>query len=221
VAIPPPSRIAPLTVMPGVGPDWYKVALYQKQLWDNGFKHAPANEIANFDEHVTWDEAYFNACPFFGGRVHNIGDCHPRQADWCSAFVNYCLHRAGYCHTGHGYARSFLNHRYWSFKALAEPQVGCVIVVGLGAHVGFLAATDGLPSAPRGNVRPPEGGFMLLGGNQSGRITFNDNESRVLTAATDRYGNRSPYLLPIREGGNCNMGISTAAPHRCGYPHHG
>ena len=222
MAIPSPSPVTPLPPMPGVGPDWYKVALYQKRLWDQGVRLAPKDHRGNFEAHVVWDEAYFNASPRFGGTLHTIGNCRPMaNADWCSAFVNYCLHRAGYCHTGNSYARSWLDRGLWSFRALAQPRVGCVIVVGAGgAHVGLLASTVGLPNSPAGNVAAPAGGFDLLGGNQGEQISVK-KENRVLIAATDSDNNRSPYLWPLRSGGNCNIGIATAAPHNCGNPHQG
>lgn len=222
MTVPPLSPVAPLPSMPGKGPSWFSIAEYQMRIWDAGMKDATAAQRVDFETQVDWDEAYFAAVPQFGGSVHNIGDCRPaRNTDWCSAFVNYCLHRAGYNHTGNGYARSFLDRNKWFFHAIPEPRVGCVVVVGLGGrHVGLLASSEGLPSNPRGNVGAPPGGFKLLGGNQGGRVCVKD-ETRALMATDDSLGNRSPYLWPLRMGCNCNVGIATAAPHSCGVRHPG
>ena len=222
MSIPLPSKVAPLPPLPGPGPAWYRVALYQMSLWDARARSHPGQKM-NLEAHVDWDQAYFDACPMFGGRVHDIGSSRPRgNIDWCSAFVNYCLHRAGCSHTGNAYARSFLDNSLWHFKALAEPQVGCVAVVGLprGAHVGFIASTKNLEPTASDNVVPSGNGFELLGGNQGQRISIKV-EPRALVAARDKLGSRSPYLWPLSMGMNCNIGIDTARPHSCGNPHRG
>lgn len=222
MAVPPPSRIAPLPNLPGHGPDWYRVALFQKLCWDRNMVNSPSNQWANYEKHTTADEAYFDACPQFGGPRRAIGNSRPAawSPDWCSAFVNYCLHRPGYSHTGHSKAWSWLESGMWRFTALDEPRIGCVIVVGLprDAHVGLLASTHRLPPANNRNVPAPRGGFLLLGGNQGNTVMIK-SEKRALVAARDSRGNRSPYLWPLRHGGNCNVGVTTAAPHHCGHPH--
>lgn len=209
--------LSPVTSLPLAGlvdAPWMWVAKYQMALWN-------ASGMPKVEQDTDWDEAYFTASPYYGGKVHDLGTSIRRQnLDWCAAFVNYCLHRAGYSHTGSAGARSFLRNSRWRFEALDEPRVGCVIVVGPpnGQHVGFLASTDGLKAARGRDVKAPGRGFKLLGGNQSNTVKVK-NERRDLVAARDLSRNRSPYLWPLRGNPNCNIGLTTAASHFCGHPH--
>lgn len=57
------------------------------------------------------------------------------ETPWCSAFVNWCVERAGYEGTDSAWAKSWL---YWG-KATEKPRRGCVVVFTRegGGHVGF------------------------------------------------------------------------------------
>ncbi|MEM9223345.1 MAG: CHAP domain-containing protein [Pseudomonadota bacterium] len=171
------------------------------------------------------DEGYFECCPYFGKRRHEAGA--PRNIDnnaWCAAFVNFCLHTAGYSHTGSSGAMSFRKRKYWDFEALPEPKRGCVIVCESGSydHVAFLDewGDDDLPANPRGDVDGKRSRKLhLLGGNQSKKGTVNSKSYNTwkLRAAKDKWGNRSPYLWPLQgEDHNCNCELETARPHHCG-----
>lgn len=220
---PPLSTVDPFT-LGGVGPLWYRVAQAQKRAWDAGMAGWSEEDRERPEEHVTWDEEYFAASPRWGNHTHDVGERPRANADWCAAFVNYCLHRAGYSHTGSAGAASFASRSRWHFNALEEPQVGCIIVLGLssGSHVGFLADTQGLPSAPDGDVLVrdlPRGGVELLGGNQSQRVRYKHYSNRNLLAARGRNGVVSPYFKPLRGPATCNIDLSTAHPHHCHHPH--
>ncbi len=191
---------------------WIDVARAQMNThWRNSggmvFEDAPNQNI---------DEDYFQATPKWGGTAHTLGTQRTRQnSHWCAAFVNYCLHTAGYSHTGSAGAASFAR-RGWHFKALPEPKRGCVIVLRDTSHVGFLDRWTDLPKNPRGDVRGSlRNGVYLLGGNQSNTIC-SKLYARDLVAARDRRGNRSPYLWPEVGSGNCNCDLPTARPHHCG-----
>jgi uncharacterized protein (TIGR02594 family) len=155
--------------------------------------------------------------------VHNVGErpSTDKSPHWCAAFVNYCLHRAGYSHTGSAGAGSYKVPGRWRFRALSSPRRGCVAVVGGAspAHVAFLWDWSGLRDNPRGDV---ENGtnvtITLFGGNQSQRITIGD-DPRNLLAATDSHGNRSPYLWPEIGEATCNIDVPTVRPHFCYHTH--
>lgn len=81
------------------------------------------------------------------------------KASWCSSFVNWSLAQVGISGTGSALARSWLE---WG-DALAEPVVGCIVVLsrddpaGWKGHVGFFLREDAH------NV-------YLLGGNQLDQV---------------------------------------------------
>ncbi|MEM0908894.1 MAG: hypothetical protein AAGJ94_16125, partial [Pseudomonadota bacterium] len=103
---------------------WMDIANEQRITnWREGEKN-----IYEADSEV--DEGYFEACPYMGGRRHKAGATRNLDNnDWCAAFVNYCLHTAGYSHTGSAGAVSFTKERHWVFEALPMPKRGCVIVI--------------------------------------------------------------------------------------------
>lgn len=94
------------------------------------------------------------------------------ETDWCAAFVNYCLVKAGHAGTGSPGARSFFHNRHGRFQRLDGPKPGCVVVIrrapfddpawaeGPG-HVGFFL------SGTETRVR-------LLGGNQGNTVCEKD-----------------------------------------------
>jgi uncharacterized protein (TIGR02594 family) len=84
------------------------------------------------------------------------------KASWCSSFVNWALAKVGIEGTGSALARSWLE---WG-KSLAEPQLGCVVVLsredpnGWKGQVGFF-------------VRIEAENIVLLGGNQLDEVREN------------------------------------------------
>lgn len=79
------------------------------------------------------------------------------ETPWCSAFVNWCVERAGHVGTDSAVARSWLD---WG-KPPRTPSPGCVVVLrrlGDRGHVGLFV------SASASAVR-------LLGGNQGDRVS--------------------------------------------------
>lgn len=204
---------------PGGAP-WMAIADREMRTnWRSG--GARINE--NDTEH---NEGYFAATPYWGGSTHTLGEGPGiRNRDWCAAFVNYCLHRAGYSHTGSAGAASFGNRGLWRFEALASPRRGCITLVGTEsvAHVTFLDRWDNLPDAPDGNVSNWAGrGVYVLGGNQSASPTVcSKHETRsTLFAFRGHGGVLSPYLWPHQGSATCNSDVPTARPHFCGRPWH-
>ncbi len=205
----------------GVGPAWLQVAQGERLRWDRETRRAA-------EVHMSRDEEYFQASPYFGGRVKDRGVVPPNAGrhDWCAAFANWCLHSAGYSHTGSAGAHSFIVPRLWAFTALPEPRQGCVVVVGTedstrGAHVGFLWSFRNLPSNPNGHVSiQGRAGrrLELLGGNQGQRVSVK-NERRRMLACRDRQGVTSPYLWPERGAANCNHLPASDQGHFCGRIH--
>ncbi len=57
------------------------------------------------------------------------------ETAWCSAFVNWCIEKAGYEGTDSAWAKSWLN---WG-KEIKKPVIGCIAVFTResGGHVGF------------------------------------------------------------------------------------
>lgn len=230
VTLPPPrpmqSDVEPLgSLSGGAGePDWIRVARQEMLRWDQLRNDISARQGRRTEEHTNMDEGYFAASPRWGNVTHRIGEGPGRQnRDWCASFVNYCLHRAGFSHTGSAGAGSFAKNNLWSFDALEEPRVGCIIVLGErpGSHVGFLANTRSLPTNPRGDVtlrELPPAGVMMLGGNQSQRVC-EKRYRRSLLSARGANGVVSPYFWPLQGGANCNLSLPTARAHGCNYAH--
>jgi uncharacterized protein (TIGR02594 family) len=203
----------------GSGPRWLQVAEDQLARWNKEIASwEDQSRKKDAEQYLDWDEAYFAASPYWGGKQHAAGEIPAsRDLHWCAAFANYCLHRAGFSHTGSAGAGSFLRTHNWHFTALKEPRKGCVIVVGgtSAAHVGFLYDWHGLPIDPKGDViHTSKIAVKLLGGNQSDRITVK-NETRNLLAAKGRNGITSPYLWPDVGPPSCQIPLSSEQPHFC------
>lgn len=201
---------------------WMDVALRERKT--NWLNH---DGTAIVEGETRVDEGYFEACPYMGKRAWERKKSHKRDLDndhWCSAFVNYCLHTAGYSHTGSTGAFSFLHRRRWRFQALNEPKRGCVIVMRHNKkkwdHVAFLDEVGDLPSNPKGDINSKKyDGYTILGGNQGGNsVNSKEFYNWTFYDAKDQFGNRSPYLYPLRgaEDANCNVELPTVAPHFCG-----
>jgi uncharacterized protein (TIGR02594 family) len=90
-------------------------------------------------------------------------DKNDDETSWCSAFVNWCITKAGLPGTNSAVARSWLN---WGHQ-IAQPEQGCITVlwrespVSWKGHVGFFSGFDG------GRIR-------LLGGNQGGGVDWDE-----------------------------------------------
>lgn len=83
------------------------------------------------------------------------------ETPWCSAFVNWCMTKAGIPGTNNAAARSWLN---WGV-GLDEPRLGCVVVFwrvspsDWRGHVAFFVAEQGAHA------------LDVLGGNQSDSVS--------------------------------------------------
>lgn len=201
---------------------WMAVALSEQET---NWRNDSGGAISEGDTRI--DEGYFEACPYMGGDPWELKLKHTRRINnhhWCAAFVNYCLHTAGYSHTGSAGAFSFLQKRRWRFVALDTPKRGCVIVMRHNKkkwdHVAFLDEVGNLPSNPKGDINAKKfKDFSLLGGNQGGdSVNSKRFYNWTFYDAKDRYGNRSPYLFPIKgdDEANCNVELPSAGPHFCG-----
>jgi uncharacterized protein (TIGR02594 family) len=76
---------------------------------------------------------------------------------WCSAFVNWCVEKAGYEGTDSAWARAWLT---WG-KELKQPRRGCITVFkrNEGGHVAFYMGRT-------------SSGIKVLGGNQSDAVNI-------------------------------------------------
>lgn len=86
------------------------------------------------------------------GEPYNRND----ETPWCSAFVNWCIERAGLRGTRSALARSWLE---WG-REIREPVPGCIAVFTRegGGHVAFYLGRSG-------------DNIYVLGGNQSNAVT--------------------------------------------------
>jgi uncharacterized protein (TIGR02594 family) len=80
------------------------------------------------------------------------------ETPWCSAFVNWCVERAGYEGTDSAWARSWF---CWG-KFIESPERGCIAVFKRNndpycGHVGFF-------------IEENQNGISVLGGNQSNSV---------------------------------------------------
>lgn len=208
----------------GVGPRWLQYAQAEKQEWDRQRGMLTKSQGEKTEFHMSRDEEYFEASPYFGGKVKTRGSKpnNKRRADWCAAFANWCLHASGYSHTGSAGAHSFIVRNLWRFDALKEPKQGCVCVLGdgtKGRHVAFIWRSKNLPINPGGDVKIYGSRKLeILGGNQGQRITVM-NERRKMLSCKGHNGVRSPYLWPKRGNPTCDHDPTTEKGHYCGRVH--
>lgn len=128
------------------GPPWLQIAREEERRKVHEYS-APGQDnprIIGYLESTTYD-----------GRITD-------EVYWCSAFVNWCITKAGFRGTNSAAAASWLT---WG-KKLDRPRLGCVTVFD--HHVGFYAGDAG------DRIR-------LLGGNQSDTVnTIKRAKSEVL-----------------------------------------
>ena len=212
--VPHASPVRPAAPVPTGDAPWMAIAATEmRESWRNGSSRIREAETDT-------DKDYFAATPFFGGETQKRGERPTTpNADWCAAFVNYCLHTAGYSHTGSGGAVSFVS-RNWCFEPLDAPRRGCVVVVsdGGGHHVAFLDRWEDLPDGPDGDVdNRASRNVYLLGGNQSDTVCAKRMTRNLIAhrTRTNGQGRRSPYLWPVQGPATCNCDLPTARPHHC------
>lgn len=80
------------------------------------------------------------------------------ETPWCSAFVNWCVEKAGHAGTDSAWARSWLN---WG-KKTTNPSPGCVAVFRREVNSGHVAFFVGESNK----------GIRVLGGNQGNAVNI-------------------------------------------------
>lgn len=130
-------------------PSWLKIALNEKRVFEiKGQEHNP--HILEYHAVTT---------------LRATSD----EVSWCSAFVCWCMEKAGIPSTKSAAARSWLN---WGIP-IDQPLPGCVVVLSRGnnpaeGHVGFWLSED-------------DDNVFVFGGNQSDMTCVDAYEkSRVL-----------------------------------------
>ena len=125
-------------------PRWLLIARQEVAVHENSAPGQDNPRILEYLESTTYD----------GGLTDEV--------PWCSAFVNWCVTKAGLKGTNSAAASSWLT---WGQK-LDQPRLGCITVFN--HHVGFYAGAAG-------------DRCLLLGGNQSNAVnTENKHPGDVL-----------------------------------------
>ena len=138
-----------------INPEWFDIALYEY--------HNRIHEFPNEADNPRILE-YLSTC---NGYIHK--SMHD-ETPWCSAFVNWCLYKAGYKGTNNLMARSWCK---WGIPIVeeldgevidCEHYKGAIVVLSRGndkryGHVGFL-------------YRASHSAVQLLGGNQHNQVSF-------------------------------------------------
>jgi uncharacterized protein (TIGR02594 family) len=146
------SKVGTIPVPAGV-PKWFAIA-----KGEEGIKEF--TDARNNPEVVK----YLKSCSKLGASSQRND-----ETAWCSAFVNWCVEKAGFEGTESAAARSWMN---WG-KSIAAPTVGCIVVLRRTSnpafgHVGFW-------------VKEQDGRVFMLGGNQSDSVNVTAfDKSRVL-----------------------------------------
>ncbi|MFI5355446.1 MAG: TIGR02594 family protein, partial [Desulfobaccales bacterium] len=142
---PTPPSAAPGPAPAGdAAPAWLLIARQEVGVHENSAPGQDNPRILEYLESTTYD----------GGLTDEV--------PWCSAFVNWCVTKAGLKGTNSAAASSWLT---WGQK-LDQPRLGCITVFN--HHVGFYAGSAG-------------DHFLLLGGNQSNAVnTEHKDPSDVL-----------------------------------------
>lgn len=219
-------RKVPGTTMESGGrAPWLKLAIEESSRWKS---------IKGRDKGVDIDNQYFMASPYFGSSTHADGEIPRTNEHWCAAFVNYCLHRTGYSHTGNASNNSFLRKPGsvkggWHFNALRRPEKGCIICISHSLtakksnHVSFLWSWKNLPEVKPGKTSIDDvevtgaKRLELYGGNQSDTLKTKSYYGRKMFSVQGINGVKSPYLWPIRGPGTCTIkSVPSSHDHYCG-----
>ncbi len=144
-AKPAPATAGPTPKPAGEAvPRWLEIARQEVGIHESSAPGQDNPRILEYLESTTYDGGLSDEVP------------------WCSAFVNWCITKAGLKGTNSAAASSWLT---WGQK-LDQPRLGCITVFN--HHVGFYAGAAG-------------DHFLLLGGNQSNAVnTENKHPSDVL-----------------------------------------
>lgn len=160
---------------PGGTPPWMLFAYAEKALGIH----------RNTDHHNRQIIEYLHTTTNIGAQYQNTD-----STAWCSAFVNWCMIRAGRRGTNNASARSWLG---WG-QAMAQPRLGAVAVIH--KHAG---GADGFTGSSSGNhvafvVYATSASVYLLGGNQGSAV----KESTFMVADPKADGNAGWDLLGYR-----------------------
>lgn len=219
------GKVPGTTASSGGRAPWLKLAIEESARWKS---------IKGRDKGVDIDNQYFMASPYYGGSTHADGEIPKSDLHWCAAFVNSCLHRTGYSHTGNASNNSFLNKpgtgkAGWHFNALRRPEKGCIIYIShsLSAktfnHVSFLWSWKNLPEVKMGKTSIGDvevtgaKRLELFGGNQSDMLKTKTYYGRKMFSVRGINGIKSPYLWPVRGPGTCSIrSVPSEHDHHCG-----
>lgn len=159
---------------------WYKIQIDEGLTGWSSHKFLAAYQEETRDEEFPWMPIALREVGVkeYAGAADNprileyLSSTNLRPADrshdetfWCSAFVNWCVEKAGYEGTDSAWARSWMN---WG-KELARPRRGCIAVFkrDQGGHVGFyLGKTSDK--------------IRVLGGNQSDQVRVSNYGTSML-----------------------------------------
>lgn len=102
-----------------------------------------------------------------------------QNGPWCAAYMNWCMNEAKYNHVVTGGASSLApiaNDGLDAFKKIDDPIYGCIVVYKHTSrwkgHTGFLYGTTS------------GGKYILLGGNQTNTIRFQDYDKDALSSGS-------------------------------------
>ena len=119
------------------------------------------------------------------------------EVAWCSAYVSWCMIRAGYKSTHSALAQSWLNYG----DAVSKPVQGDICVFRRGSekwmgHVGFF---DGLAA----------GQYRILGGNQNNSVSFDIYPvSRLMGIRRPGRSERPSEMIPIEPVGKIEIRVN-------------
>jgi uncharacterized protein (TIGR02594 family) len=106
---------------------------------------------------------------------------HGDTTAWCAAFLNWCLIRSGYKHTGSAMSGSFRKYGYDRLAKKESPVAGDIIV---------FQKTGTAGAAGHGHVaiylETVAGGYRVLGGNQRAGRRFSSVNTTVFPANGER-----------------------------------
>lgn len=105
------------------------------------------------------------------------------ETPWCAGYVSAMLKHSGQAYLKSAWARAYLNYGV----KLNAPAVGAIVVFerGSGGHVGFVVGKD------------RHGNIMVLGGNQSNKVTIAPFVARMKSDGGRVLGYRWPGVWPF------------------------